>query len=279
MRVRALRHLAVPSCLAASGLLLAHALLDGGPDGPSAAARAAVAAAPTPFIARLAAAPAFASFALEFDSAHADISYSFGPLNIPPGRFGMLPKWRNVLRMARLEAPRLDRCAADKAACETNALRAWRRMLRRAESLEPMARLDSVNRFFNVWPYREDRTKYGKADRWVSPVEFMKRSGDCEDFAIAKFFTLRRLGVANRDMRIVTVYDERRRIGHAVLLVRHGDDLLVLDNLGNRIMSHREYRHYVPRHSFNETAEFAYHDSRNRIPLSAVLAALGGKRG
>ncbi len=47
----------------------------------------------------------------------------------------------------------------------------------------------------------------------------MNNSGDCADYAIAKFFALRHLGYSNKEMRIAVVYDRMRRIGHAVLAI------------------------------------------------------------
>ena len=47
----------------------------------------------------------------------------------------------------------------------------------------------------------------------------MRMSGDCEDYAIAKFFALRQLGFGAEQMRIVILWDEIRGIGHAVLAV------------------------------------------------------------
>ncbi len=47
----------------------------------------------------------------------------------------------------------------------------------------------------------------------------MNNSGDCADYAIAKFFALRYLGYSNEEMRIAVVYDRMRRIGHAVLAI------------------------------------------------------------
>ena len=57
----------------------------------------------------------------------------------------------------------------------------------------------------------------------------MTYSGDCEDYAIAKFFALRELGFANQELRIAVVYDNLRRIGHAVLAVYVEGDILIGD--------------------------------------------------
>jgi predicted transglutaminase-like cysteine proteinase len=119
-------------------------------------------------------------------------------------------------------------------------------------------KLRKVNQYFNRWPYKEDNEVYGMREYWASPTEFLRRSGDCEDFAIAKFFALRHLGIANEEMRVIILWDTIRAIGHAVLAVYEKDDILVLDSLSSRILSHWKYKQYVPQYSMNETTRWAH---------------------
>ena len=61
----------------------------------------------------------------------------------------------------------------------------------------------------------------------------MQRGGDCEDYAVAKYFLLRELGFPAEDMRVLVTYDRSVRAHHAVLAVRREDGsswLLELDN-------------------------------------------------
>ena len=132
-----------------------------------------------------------------------------------------------------------------------------------------MAKLHAVNRYFNRWPYKTDREVYGRGEVWASPEEFLVRSGDCEDFAIAKFFALRQLGFADDDLRIVVIYDQIRGIGHTVLAVYDPTDILILDSLSSFIGSHTRYRHYIPQYSMNETTRWAHLDYKRAIPEAA----------
>src|SRR3546814_3425211 len=91
----------------------------------------------------------------------------------------------------------------------------------------------------------------------------MKRSGDCEDYAIAKFFVLRDLGYANDKLRIVILMDRIRRIGHAVLAVYALGDILILDSLTDLNFSHKKYRPSVPQYSMHETTRWAHFYSSN----------------
>ena len=81
----------------------------------------------------------------------------------------------------------------------------------------------------------------------------MARSGDCEDYAIAKFFALRELGFGNDQMRIAIIYDRLRRRGHAVLAVNLDDDILILNNQTDTIASPSRYENFIPWYLVNET--------------------------
>ncbi|MCH8926110.1 MAG: transglutaminase-like cysteine peptidase, partial [Proteobacteria bacterium] len=94
---------------------------------------------------------------------------------------------------------------------------------------------------------------YRASEYWAAPDEFMAYSGDCEDYAIAKFFALRELGFANQELRIAVVYDNLRRIGHAVLAVYTEGDILILNNQTDTIASHARYDNFVPWYLVNET--------------------------
>ena len=119
-------------------------------------------------------------------------------------------------------------------------------------------RIKAVNNFFNRWPYKQDRELYGVGEYWATPKEFMTRSGDCEDYPIAKYFALRKLGFEKEELRVVILMDEIRGIGHAVLAIYVENDILILDSLSNLILPHSRYKHYVPQYSMNETTRWAH---------------------
>ena len=134
----------------------------------------------------------------------------------------------------------------------------WAELKAKAEKLPPLEQLKLVNTFWNQWPYREDPEVYGKPDYWASPAEFRKNSGDCEDYSIAKYFTLRELGFPVEDMRIAVVKITIRNIAHAVLVVYLNGDAYVLDNLSNNVLSHTRYKTYLPQFSVNEQYRWAH---------------------
>lgn len=128
----------------------------------------------------------------------------------------------------------------------------WKQLKQSVEGKPLMEKLKLVNRFWNTWPYRTDKDVYGKSDVWAAPVRFLKTSGDCEDYSIAKYFTLKEFGVPVGDMRIVVVRETIRNIGHAVLAVYVGEEIFILDNLSDSVRSTARIKNYVPQFSVNE---------------------------
>ena len=182
----------------------------------------------------------------------------FGTTEIASNSFKALPQWARVLGKMRAEGPLLERCAQNTANCRKHAIGPWHQAIASARGLDRKATLNQVNRFFNKWPYKLDGELYGVSEYWASPIEFMRRSGDCEDYSIAKYFALRQLGFKKEELRVIILFDQIRNIGHAVLAVYEPNDILVLDSLSNIIFSHRKYKHYKPQYSMNETTRWAH---------------------
>lgn len=176
------------------------------------------------------------------------------------GNFNALPKWKRVLAKAREQIRTLNVCGSG-ANCPPGAT-SWQRVMKQAKGQDPMAQLRMVTAFFNKWPYRLDQDAYGASDWWATPQEFLKISGDCEDYAIIKYFALRELGFAQDDLRIVVVKDRIRGIGHAVLAVFLQGDAFVLDSNSDAIFPHGKYKHYIPQYSVNEQYRWSH------IPLA-----------
>lgn len=137
----------------------------------------------------------------------------------------------------------------------------WRRLLDDAKSLPMTEKLKRINEFFNRRiQFGEDQQIWGQSDYWATPLETLgKGSGDCEDFTIAKYFSLINSGVANEQLRLVYV---KARIGgptstvqqaHMVLAFYATPDAepLVLDNLITDIRPASRRQDLLPVFSFN----------------------------
>lgn len=139
-----------------------------------------------------------------------------------------------------------------------NASTTWGNWQASLEKMPPFEQIKAVNSFWNKWPYRQDKDVYGKEDYWAAPYLFIKNSGDCEDYCIVKYFTLRELGFTPEQLRIVVVMEKIRNIAHAVLVVYMNDDAYILDNLTSSVLSHTKSRNYAPQYSLNEDFRWAH---------------------
>ncbi|MEH6630459.1 MAG: transglutaminase-like cysteine peptidase [Halopseudomonas aestusnigri] len=172
--------------------------------------------------------------------------------------FRALPQWARVLKKAKSEIRSFNACASNSANCKTAQQKSWRKIIHAAKNMSRRQKLNTVNKFFNRWPYKLDSEVYGVSEYWASPNQFMRTSGDCEDYSIAKYYALKALGFKDSEMRIVILKDRIRGIGHAVLAIYEKNDILILDSLSNLILTHTKYRHYVPQYSMNATTRWAH---------------------
>ena len=135
---------------------------------------------------------------------------------------------------------------------DTPAVHAWQQQISglRGLPLEEMA--DRVNQIANAMPYIEDKANYGKSDYWATPDQFFAKGGDCEDFAIAKYASLKALGVSEDHMRIAVVEDTWKSIPHAVLIVYTDNGPMILDNQNKDMRSAAAPGRYAPIYSINQ---------------------------
>jgi predicted transglutaminase-like cysteine proteinase len=169
-----------------------------------------------------------------------------------------LPQWQRALRQIETERSTYRTCADPAGDCPSRGAAAWQAMIRDQAGRGRRDQLDSVNRFLNGWRYKEDAANYGRRDYWATPLEFFLRSGDCEDYAIAKYVTLRELGFTAEELRLVVVQDVVRDLAHAVLAVYLDDRIYILDNLARTVLPQEETTQYVPYYSINETTRWAH---------------------
>lgn len=166
-------------------------------------------------------------------------------------RLAIFPKWTGVLDRISIERS-METAPCLKSAYERCHLAAWRGFLRGLQGAAPMEQLRAVNAYGNRTRYLEDIVNYGVQDYWATPRQFFYRKGDCEDYAIAKYISLRRLGWPAGRMRIVVLQDDNLRVAHAVLVVYMNGTAYVLDNQIKAVVDHRRIYHYRPIYSVNE---------------------------
>lgn len=162
----------------------------------------------------------------------------------------MFPQWLSVLeRNIKQSAPQGN--------CETNKLdqchvKNWMRFLDSIRHLTKSRQINEVNLYANRHNYILDIENYGVKDYWATPREFLYNNGDCEDYAITKMLSLKILGFNMSGIRLVVLQDTNLRIPHAVLALNINNDVLILDNQVNEVISHKHVVHYVPIYALNE---------------------------
>jgi len=133
---------------------------------------------------------------------------------------------------------------------------AWVKILTQSDSLTELEKLKKVNRFFNYFRFIDDIKLWGVKNYWATPIEFIGvNGGDCEDYSIAKYFTLLELGVPDDKMRITMVKALRLNQYHMVLAYYDtpGSVPLILDNLDGAIKPATKRNDLLPVYSFNGT--------------------------
>ncbi|AGF78297.1 putative periplasmic protein [Desulfocapsa sulfexigens DSM 10523] len=133
-------------------------------------------------------------------------------------------------------------------------LLAWQQFVREDTSRTDIEKLEKVNRFFNQLNFVSDAIHWSKKDYWATPVEFLASDGgDCEDFALSKYFTLKMLGVPEKKLTLTYVKAWKLNQSHMVLTYYKTPTAvpLVLDNLINAIKPATQRSDLLPVYSFN----------------------------
>lgn len=136
-------------------------------------------------------------------------------------------------------------------------IQAWQQLLLNQRTQGKQAQLEAVNHFFNQQiKYAEDSDIDNRVDYWATPIESLRAGrGDCEDYAIAKYITLRQLGVPEEELQITYVKALRYNRAHMVLTWYASPTAtpLVLDSLMDKILPASQRNDLIPVYSFNNS--------------------------
>ena len=130
----------------------------------------------------------------------------------------------------------------------------WQNLLTYSQNLSEAQKLVEVNDFFNRMHFIRDIDHWSEEDFWATPAEFLASgAGDCEDYSIAKYFTLRELGVSDDKLRITYVKAVALNQAHMVLsyFANPGAEPLILDNLVSEIRPASHRQDLAPVYNFN----------------------------
>lgn len=132
--------------------------------------------------------------------------------------------------------------------------KAWQKLIASQRHHSVAEKLKQTNNFFNQFTFEKDEDDQGTTDYWKTPEEFINDGvGDCEDFAIAKYFTLLALNIPINTLRITYVKSVELNQAHMVLSYYPEPDAepLVLDNLVSEILPASKRPDLIPVYSFN----------------------------
>ncbi len=195
-------------------------------------------------------------------------------LNVQPGGTTASAVVFNALELAQEVRPVSDaqiaRLTDTFGPVARGRLTQWRALVSNPKNRAAAERhkLELFNDFMNRTPFKTDREHWGVDDYWAMPIEFLSSNGgDCEDFAIAKYFTLRALGVAEEKLQITYVKEiNLYNRAHMVLAYYPTPDAepLILDSANKTIQSSSSRTDLVPVYSFNGSGLWLAKDQSGR---------------
>ncbi|MGB4056543.1 MAG: transglutaminase-like cysteine peptidase [Alphaproteobacteria bacterium] len=190
------------------------------------------------------------------------ISYPglFGTAEKRSGNLKPFTKWTGMFA-------RYNRDLQDGA--NSAAVNAWKQNLQNFTGMSLKEMAERVNNLANEQPYISDKRNWRQSDYWETPVEFLERGGDCEDFAIAKYAGLRALGVPEDRLRIAIVHDNVKNIPHAVLAVYTDEGVYVLDQQIKSLIRAGDEGRYRPIFSINRQGWWL-HSEPDRTMVASV---------
>lgn len=133
-------------------------------------------------------------------------------------------------------------------------LRYWQTIIRDSKNKTADEQLEIANSFFNQVRFLSDQEHWQREDYWATPLEMLVTNGaDCEDYSIAKYFTLRELGIPDEKLKITYVKAVQLNQAHMILAYypSPGAEPLILDNLINEILPASQRPDLIPVYSFN----------------------------
>lgn len=134
----------------------------------------------------------------------------------------------------------------------------WQELLEAAKLEAENKKLIMVNDYFNNRiQFMSDKSIWNQSDYWATPLQtLVQGKGDCEDFSIAKYVSLLKVGVSREKLRLVYVKAKIRKgvaLAHMVLAYYQSptSDPYILDNLNREILPSSKRPDLKPIFSFN----------------------------
>ncbi len=134
-------------------------------------------------------------------------------------------------------------------------IKRWLTFIDDSDSQSEWQKVHLVNNFFNKHiEYKTDDELWLQKDYWATPLESLGVGmGDCEDYVIAKYFTLIALGVPEDKIRFMYVRQRTINQPHMVLIYFEKPNQVpyVLDNFNTKLLPANKRSDLTPIYSFN----------------------------
>jgi len=206
----------------------------------------------------------------------ANVDYDvFGSVALKIGSTPSMPKWLHAVDFDTSTLPGSD-CSADPGFCSSRFYKTVHTAIAAAGASSSVEALAIINRAVNhAITYKSDQQVWGVADYWADPDEIARKgAGDCEDFAIAKLWALRTLGLAASQLQLIVLDDTRTRAYHAVLAAHVDGQTYILDNLTDGVSTDAAFPNYRPIMSFAGSSSYI-HGFKAQQPVYASIAGTG----
>jgi predicted transglutaminase-like cysteine proteinase len=165
---------------------------------------------------------------------------------------GNFKKWRGEMDRYRneLQTCGMPQCNKPK----------WAQIIGALKGLDPAGQAMEIQKQLGTdrFRYTQDIINWRLNDYWETPFEFIRVNGDCEDYAVSKYWALRAAGVPADSLQIVVLQDLNLGVAHAVLVVDLQGQQLLLDNQISKVVQTGTIQHYQPVYSVNEDGWWQY---------------------
>ena len=145
----------------------------------------------------------------------------------------------------------------------------WSELVGDLRDLDVRTKAARVNQMINRHPYIPSMRNWGEINHWETPFEFLRKSGQCQDYAITKYMLLRAAGVPAERLRLVVLHDAHLGLDHAVTVIYIDGTALMLDNQLRDMVPVDTVQHYQPYYSINEQGWWLHRGPNARYASSA----------
>ncbi len=169
----------------------------------------------------------------------------------------------------------------------------WQHLMQQIKPLSWFAQLNAINQFFNAIPFQSDYQTWGRQDYWASPDELLaKNAGDCEDYAVAKYISLVKLGLAPQRLKLAYVQIGNNNFSiqqyrlapaagqgrsgfqsHMVLLYFEHESAVpwVLDNINATVLPVSQRSDLTPVYGFNDEGMWLFNGWQSTQSLGLAM--------